>query len=787
MEIADGARGCVEMKEPSWIWGPELGGEPNQYLEFRHEFTIDANAGAELCLAADTNFVAFLNEQYVGTGQFSDFPEAKTFSRMDVTDAIVTGQNRLRVLVHYCGVDHFSYIAGHPGLWFRLSCGNDEVVSGENTLWRVSSAYRQGDMPRLTPMMGFTFEYDARKGDGTWSPAEMVSDIATPEERSLPMPVLKQRTASRVVGQGVLSRPKKDGATVAELMQRDFLSCRRNFELFENVSKDAAEPGILPAVIASEQIDKADGAYIILDLKREECGFIDLEVESPAGTVVDIAVGEHLADGRVRASIGTYGFASRYITKDGRQRFTHYMNRYAGRYVELHITNLSGSFTLLYAGLLPFEYPLDMQGRFVSPDTRMNRIFEVSQRTMHLCMHEHYEDCPWREQALYANDSRIQALTGYYAFGEYDFPRVSFDLLGRTLGNDGYQEMCAPMRFKFTIPSFNMSWFLAISDHLRFSGDIEAARRQLPRMRAMMDAYQLEMANDLLPAPRGTRYWHFYDWSDGTLCGRDVHPDRGGLIKLRFDAPLNLFLVLALRAAAEVAEACGESGLAEGFCRQAEATSRAAHARFWNESVQAYETFSGGQAIEHFAELTQALALLCGVPDERRALKLRSRLSRPDNGWVPITLGQSLYKFEALLASPGPFAPDIFKGISTDWGYMLEQGATSFWETIKGSDDFGFAGSLCHGWSAVPAYLYQAYLLGIKPTAPGFATFEVAPVFGIIPSAEGQVPTPAGLIHVAWEKVGDEYVGQLSHPPNIAPVFVEQNTNCRWTIEIKKG
>jgi len=775
------------MKKPSWIWMPGSGRGINQYIEFKYEFSLDAATEAELCLSVDTNFVAWLNGRYVGCGQFSDFPEKKSFSRMDATHATVPGRNVLTVLVHYCGADHFSYIAGCPGLWFHLRCGEVEFISNENTLCRESAAYRQGDMPRLTPMMGFAFEYDARKDDVAWTPSEVVPGIGAPAERPLPMLTLQPQTASKIVGQGVLIRPEEDGTTVAELMQHDFLSCRRDFELFENIPKSAAEAGMFPVVIDSGNIDHADGAYVIFDLEREECGLIDLEVESPAGTIVDIAVGEHLADGRVRAAIGSYGFASRYITKNGRQRITHYLNRYAGRYVELHITKLAESFTVYYTGMIPTEYPLDMQGRFISPDTRMNRIFEVSQRTLHLCMHEHYEDCPWREQALYANDSRIQALTGYYAFGEYDFPRVSFDLLAQTLGSDGYQEMCAPMKFKFTIPSFNMSWFLAIADHLRFSGDIEAARRQLPRMRAMIDAYQSELLNDLLPAPQGTRYWHFYDWSDGALCGREVHPDRGGLTGLRFDAPLNFFFALALRAACEVAQACGESDLANGYRDQASATIRAAHARFWKESAQAYKTFSGEQAIEHFAELTQALALLCGAPDSSYAFGLRSRLSRPDNGWVPTTLSQSLYKFEALLAEPDLFAPEVFQAVSTDWGHMLEHGATSFWETIKGSDDFGFAGSLCHGWSALPAYLYLSYLLGIKPTAPGFATFEVNPVFDIIPSAAGQVPTPAGSIQVAWEKVGDGYVGQISHPPNIAPVFVEQTHNCRWTIETKKG
>ncbi len=85
-------------------------------------------------------------------------------------------------------------------------------------------------------------------------------------------------------------------------------------------------------------------------------------------------------------------------------------------------------------------------------------------------MHEHYEDCPWREQALYANDSRNQALTGYYAFGEYDFPAVSFELLGRSAGDDGYMTLCAPMDSPFTIPSFTMVWFLALADHLNKDG-----------------------------------------------------------------------------------------------------------------------------------------------------------------------------------------------------------------------------------------------------------------------------------------------------------------------------
>jgi hypothetical protein len=38
---------------------------------------------------------------------------------------------------------------------------------------------------------------------------------------------------------------------------------------------------------------------------------------------------------------------------------------------------------------------------------------------------------------------------------------------------------------------------------------------------------------------------------------------------------------------------------------------------------------------------------------------------------------------------------------------MLQKDATTFWETALGDNDFDGAGSLCHGWSALPIYYYH--------------------------------------------------------------------------------
>jgi hypothetical protein len=62
------------------------------------------------------------------------------------------------------------------------------------------------------------------------------------------------------------------------------------------------------------------------------------------------------------------------------------------------------------------------------------------------------------------------------------------------------------------------------------------------------------------------------------------------------------------------------------------------------------------------------------------------------------------YLYDALLQTDVNFLEFIIGDIKKKYGRMLDEGATTFWETEKGWRDFDNAGSLCHGWSAIPAY-----------------------------------------------------------------------------------
>jgi len=771
-------------RNTEWIWADRADG-PDRYVEFRQEFFLDERPKtAELRIGADTVGAAWLNGKFVHAGQFSDYPEEKTCSSLSVADVLRPGKNVLAVLAHYCGVPTASYIPGPPRLWFELAADGRIVCrSGEETWARLSPAYAQGQQVKISRQLGFAFRYDASGDDGWrepeydlrdrgWSRALPEHEKTPPVSRPLPPSVLRSPTPFRVAAQGVLLRRGGEGRTVAQLMQSDYLSARSDKELFPHGGCT-----VLPEAHAD-----ADGFYIVVDMGREECGYIRLEVDAAApGTVIDVALGEHLADLRVRAATRTANFASRYVCRGGDEAFTHLINRYAGRYMELHVTRAAGRFTLHYAGLIPVEYPLAMRGKFASPDPLWDEIFEVSRRTLHLCIHEHYEDTPWREQALYANDARNQALAGYYAFGEYEVPRVSLDLLERGFGADGFLELCAPAKHDFTIPAFTFAWYLAVREHLLYSGDTASAKRRLPVMTLMLGKVLEKLDGDLLPTPTGKRYWHFYDWADG-LDGTDCHPLRGqSLAGKRFDAPLNLFLILALRAAAEVFEWCEEAETC-GFRQVADAVARAVMKRFRDDDRKLFVTYAGEQAIPgHHAKLTQALSLLANIPDAAAAENLRRALAGSDNELVETTLSQSVYKFDALLSGGEAFAAEAFRHLRDDWGYMLRQGATSFWETLDGERAFGHCGSLCHGWSAVPAYILPRYLLGAEPLAPGFRKFRVAPLTAAANSASGTIPTPHGDIGIEWRKNGEKYSGTLTVPAGCEVEIAPEN-KIEWAL-----
>jgi hypothetical protein len=103
----------------------------------------------------------------------------------------------------------------------------------------------------------------------------------------------------------------------------------------------------------------------------------------------------------------------------------------------------------------------------------------------------------------------------------------------------------------------------------------------------------------------------------------------------------------------------------------------------------------------------------------------------------------------------------VLREMKDYWGGMLKLGATSFWEEYnpakKGTEHYSMYGrefgkSLCHAWGASPLYLLGKYYLGVKPTAPGYASYTVEPNLGGLQWMKGTVPTADGEIRLEVTK-----------------------------------
>ncbi|MBN1560168.1 family 78 glycoside hydrolase catalytic domain [candidate division KSB1 bacterium] len=100
-----------------------------------------------------------------------------------------------------------------------------------------------------------------------------------------------------------------------------------------------------------------------------------------------------------------------------------------------------------------------------------------------------------------------------------------------------------------------------------------------------------------------------------------------------------------------------------------------------------------------------------------------------------------------------------------------------------------------HAWGAAPANIIPRCLIGVQPTAPGFATLRVKPQIADLAFARAKVPTIRGAVHVLAQQDAQIYRLEVTVPGNCTatvyvPVFTESqniNVNGKEVRATKEG
>ncbi len=658
------------LNNATWIWCNSNPKE-DEYGEFVDHFTYESGK-VMLQISADSNYATYINGELAAWGQYADFPYDKVYDEVDVTAHCRKGDNRIAILVWYYGLETTAvYYPGNAGLLYALVCDGEELCnSSMQTLSRQSNSYINHRMHIITPQLGLSYGYDATKDDN-WL-GNKLADLPTNNSDS--------------------------SAISMNLSEAGFLPSVKVEQTLPLRIRPCNKLTLLPEVFGTQckQISDTD---IIFDLGNEQVGFLSFQLTSLCEQDITIAYGEHLVDGCVRRKIDTRDFSVFYRAKEGENEFFNPFRRLGCRYLEVHSEY---PVTIEKMAIAPTMYVMEEKER-PALNEKQNKIYDMCVETLHLCMHEHYEDCPWREQALYAMDSRNQMLCGYYAFGEYKFPRANLQLISKDNRKDGLLSICYPMITDFVIPSFSLHYITGCREYMQYSGDKAFLAEIYPKLVSIVESFTNRITNGLVPPFDGVNYWNFYEWRDG-LDGANVSDTNNADSKKTPDLLLNALLSIALQNTAIIADALG---IENNYDEQANALNTNIYNVFWDAKKGICYNLP-----EHstYSQLGNALAILCGaVTGDEAAILCELLLS--DKDMTPISLSMQCFKYDAWLkVDEKRFAPIILADIEKIYTPMINFGSTTVWETEIGESDFCNAGSLCHGWSALPIYYYNILL-----------------------------------------------------------------------------
>ena len=434
----------------------------------------------------------------------------------------------------------------------------------------------------------------------------------------------------------------------------------------------------------------------VYDLGREEAGYLFAEFYCEEDCVVKVSYGEHIFDGCVRRLIpGGYLNAGRdfsldFVCKKGVNKFDNRFVRLAGRYLQV---DCDKKVKVNAIGVVPVHYPVtEKKGDFL--DGLDKEIYDTCVRTMRLCMHEHYEDCPWREQALYSLDSRNQMLFGYYAFNEREFQRENLVFISHGKRADGLLEITYPAVDTPAIPFFSLIYIVAISEYIEHTGDKSIAHEVWETVSGIAKVFIDRLGDGALiknlPAP----YWNFYEWSKGS--DNETELDESIPRVEKTELMLNCAFVYAMNAFEKLCKIKGEK-----FTVDTKKVKDAIDEKFYDKEKNLYFL---SDVDDTCSQLGNAFALLIGLGNKDIVDAIKN-----DNSLVPATLSMLGFVYDALLSEDGN-EQFVLNDIREKYKYMLDSGATSFWENLHTVDELSLACSLCHGWSAVPVYYYHKIL-----------------------------------------------------------------------------
>lgn len=508
---------------------------------------------------------------------------------------------------------------------------------------------------------------------------------------------------------------------------------------------------------------------LVYDLGEQSIGYYDLDLIAEVGVEIDLFGVEFITSrGIIQQSWGNRN-GMRYITREGTNTFTS-LKRRSQRYLFITLRKQSKPVRIRKIQLIESTYPVDQAGTFDCSDARLGRIYEISARTLKLCMEDTFTDCPLFEQTHWVGDARNESLFNYSTFGAADLARRCIRLTAQSLERYPLAGCQLPSGWDCLLPAWSFLWGISVWDYYQYSGDLALLKEIWPAVvRNLKGAEGLLDEKGLFSGP----FWNMFDWS-----GID---DRHEMVLHN-----SMFLIGAIDAAQKIADVLHK--VQEGrWLVDFRWSLKLSINALWDPQRQAYpdSIHRDGTLSLSMSVHTSFLSVLYDIVQPENYAAVMRNLLQPPDGMVRVGSPFAiLYLYEAL--EKAGKTDEILKSIYENYLPMLEEGATTVWEVFSTSKDrpSGFpTRSHCHAWSSAPLHYLPRVVLGIRQVEPGGAAYEVSPRPNGLSWARGAVASPKGAVNVEWKLEGQTLRIHARAPEGAALHFVSNESLAGLEIE----
>jgi len=749
--------------QAAFAWSSERGGPRLCVRRFRRTFHLDEKPCKFIInVSADSRYRLFVNGQRAGRGPLKGELDCYYYETYDIGKLLKKGRNVIATEVAWFGLNspNSEIHSGYAGFLLQ-GPRNANIDTPMNWKVQVDRAVKP-NVTRFSNAMNFLDHMELVDGTkypiGWWNPGFDDSDW---ENASYVVAADVDPTWGEL--HAVWHLTPRDVPILVEEPRR-FVRTIFDMKETEHLFSDAPKGWRLEAGEAGEKI---------LDAGTLTTGFLELQFEGGKGRTVEIVYGEQVNENVTRDN---RTFPTKKAVRDELEGGVivgyydtvvlpggiFYYEPFHWRtfwFIRIKVSAGNEPFVLKDVSYRFTTYPQELKASYESSDPDSKRMMEMSWRTIQLCSHETFEDCPYYEQLHYIFDARNEALCSLALAGETRLPRRSILLFRNSMRPDGLIHCRVPSRRTHRLPYFALAWVLMVQDYWDWVGkkDVDFVRSNLFAVDGVLTWFRSYLREDNLVGK--LPYWNPIggDGEGGSMLQKAVTDGGSTYIS-------SLYLT-ALTTVIRLHDEVGYKEDADRWRPLANRVKSAIHDLCWDKKQRLFAE-SPELKEKPVSQHSQVQPILAGAATEDQISQIMNKLfTNAVSGFMLKPYG---YYLARALEQTGHYE-EFRKHQLEDYRQMMARHLTTWQEGGEpGRSD-------CHAWSSWPAVDFLTAVLGIKPLKPGFEEILVKPQF-IYDYAKGQMPTVQGMVKVNWKKVGKKIEMDVEGPEG-TPITVQMPKN----------